>query len=140
MSSREYKRAHRHTSKENKLGADAQCEECGEKDLRCLNQSRGRILCSECRLALAGRSRYEHHHPAGRNNYSFVVRIPANEHAIMSDFQEDWPRKTLVNPHGSFLRQIAAVIRAFADLTKRINEVCEEAAMRLELLDEDLSE
>ena len=122
------------------MGAHAECGECGEKDLRCLNQSRGRILCAECRLALAGKSRYENHHPAGMNNYDFVVPIPANEHAIMSDFQEDWPRETLMNPRGSILRKVAALLRAVADFAKRVNEICEEAAASLELLDEFLVE
>ena len=140
MSKRDLKRALRHASKENRLGAHASCEACGANDLRVLNKSRDRILCAECRLLGEEKTLFEYHHPAGRSNHGYVVRLPANEHAIMTDFQEDWPRETRVNPRGSPLRKHAALRRAGGDKSKRQVERHEEAALELELLEEFIAE
>jgi hypothetical protein len=91
-----------------------QCKMCGESDPAALTRRPPNILCYECQAKKAkklGRSSIEQHHPAGRNNDSFTVPIPANDHRILSDHQIDWPLETLRNPNASPLRAAAATLR-----------------------------
>ena len=140
MSHRGLKRALRHASKENRLGASASCETCNEIDPRSLQRSCDRILCAECRLEQEGQHRYELHHPAGRHNDGFVIPMHANAHAIMSDYQQDWPVRTLQNPDGDPLRRRAAWWRAIRDLLDHQAQEAEAIAVELEDLAEFLSE
>src|SRR5882672_4793428 len=78
-----------------------QCKLCGESDSSALTDGIPNIICAECQAKKSEKSPIEKHHPAGRNNDSFIVPIPANDHRILSDRQHDWPEHTLRNPKGS---------------------------------------
>lgn len=134
MSHRRLQRALRHAAKENRLGAGASCDSCKEADLRCLQRSLGQTLCAECRPLQEGKPRYELHHPAGRHNDSFVIPMHANEHAVMSDYQEDWPDETLRNPDGDLLHRHAAILRADHDFLMRRAELSQNDAIEFEAL------
>jgi len=92
------------------------CKLCGESDAAALTGITPNITCYECQAKRAGRSPIEKHHPAGHNNDSFTVPIPANDHRILSDRQHDWPEQTLRNSKGDPVLRIAATIRGFMDL------------------------
>ena len=134
MSKRDLARALRHASKENRLGAGVICDSCKEADLRCLQRSLERTLCAECRLVQEGKPRYELHHPAGRHNDSFVIPMHANEHTVMSDYQEDWPDETLRNPDGDLLHRHAAILRSNHDFLMRRAELSQKDAIEFEAL------
>ena len=140
MSHRGLQRALRHASKENRLGANASCELCEEADPRALQRSLERTLCAECRLVQEGKPRYELHHPAGRHNDNFVIPMHANEHAIMSDYQDDWPDETLRNPGGNLLHRHAALLRADHDFLMRRAELSLTDAIEFEELAEFFGE
>ena len=139
MSHRGLQRALRHAAKENRLGAGASCDSCKEADLRCLQRSLGQTLCAECRLLQEGKPRYELHHPAGKCNDSFVIPMHANEHAVMSDYQEDWSDETLRNPDGDLLHREAAWWRANRDQFYHQAEEAEHNAIAREKFAEFLS-
>ena len=140
MSHRGLQRALRHAAKENRLGAGASCDSCTEADLRGLQRSLEGTLCAECRLVQGGKPRYELHHPAGRHNDNFVIPMHANEHAIMSDYQDDWPDETLRNPDGDLLHRHAALLRANHDFLMRRAELSQTDAIEFEEFAEFLSE
>ncbi|MDP9357437.1 MAG: hypothetical protein M3R02_19540, partial [Chloroflexota bacterium] len=113
--------------KRTRLGGDAVCAMCGESDLRCLHLvPQGRrdeaveplVLCANCHRRQQGQSVVEQHHPAGRSNNPATVALAANEHAIVSDAQHDWPRDTLRNPTGSPLLAASASVRGMGDLLR----------------------
>lgn len=120
--------------KRQRLGEGARCQICGQTDIRVLELSRERVLCSECRHEVQGKPPVEKHHPAGRNNDSFYVPLPANDHAILTDCQNDWPTETLTNPSPDILHQIAAWLRAISDTLKHLAEMVEKWAKTLEEL------
>jgi hypothetical protein len=93
-----------------------QCKMCGESDPAALTRRPPNILCYECQAKQSGRSPIEQHHPAGRNNDSFTVPIPTNDHRVLSDRQQDWPEQTLRNPKGSPALKAAATIRGLLDM------------------------
>jgi hypothetical protein len=93
-----------------------QCKLCGESDPAALTGTTPNIVCYECQTKKSGKSTIEQHHPAGRNNDSFTVPIPANDHRILSDRQQDWPEQTLRNPKGDPLLKIAATVRGVMDM------------------------
>ena len=132
MSRQGLRRALRHASKENRLGAGAKCQKCGEADVRCLRQIMDEIWCDECRLALQGKPRYEWHHSAGKHNDRYAFPMRANEHAIMSDFQADWPEETLRNPNKDPLLWLAAWRRANHDFHSHQAEMDDIVATLLE--------
>ncbi len=133
------KRRIRLKRKEYRFGKNAKCEICGEKDLRTLDDFEGKTLCRRCRLAAKGRSVVEKHHFSGRHNNEFTVDLPANEHAILSDYQQDWPKTTLENPNGDLLIKIAAPLRAIKDLHAYSVEQLPLLALRVEKLSEFLA-
>src|SRR4051812_48367218 len=104
------KKAIRHQKKQIRLGPDACCASCQKADLLIL-QVATLVLCTECRLTLSSKSTTEKHHPTGQHNDSFSVPLPANAHAVLSDGQIDWPKATLLNPDGDFLRALAGWLR-----------------------------
>jgi hypothetical protein len=116
MSEKELNRTVRHARKKNRIGPGASCEICGEHDVRVLQRVGNRLLCADCRLEIWGRAASENHHPAGKNNDDFSISLPANDHAILSDDQYDWPGETLRNPDQDPLREIAAWFRGIHDL------------------------
>ena len=135
MSEEEYRRALRHERKRGTLGGKAACEACGETDIRTLQASGGKVLCADCRLELSGSAPVEKNHPAGRRNDSFAVEMRANEHAVFSDMQNDWPPDTLRNPKRSPLLRLAASHRATRNTLLRQAEVQLEQAELIEDLE-----
>jgi len=136
MSQEQYRKALRHERKREKLPRRRTCAFCGETDIRALQASDGAVLCADCRLALSGRSPFERHHPAGKRNDPFTVKMPANEHGIFNDMQNDWPPRTLMNPKRSPLLRQAGSHRAALDTLLRQVEIQREWAT----LKEDLEE
>ena len=108
--------------KEYRIGKNAKCKYCSETDLRALDKIDDITLCRNCRLAKTGKSVIEQHHLSGRNNDDFLVALPANEHAILSDYQEDWPEETMKNPNKDSLLHIAAWLRANSDFCEHAIE------------------
>lgn len=103
------------------LPPDARCA-CGEADPRCLVSTETETSCYACRTRTTDCGSLEQHHPAGRHNLAVTVPVPANEHRLLSDLQQDWPTATLRNPHGSPLLQAAATIRGWLDVLTLILE------------------
>lgn len=121
----------REGNKRSRLGQYAHCQLCHEEDPRCLRQielgARGEeriagTLCAGCHVQLQGKPPTEQHHPSARSNDTFTVSVPANEHAILTDWQHDWPVATLRNPDGSPLLAAAAALRGWLDLLRLIVE------------------
>jgi hypothetical protein len=113
--------------KQERFGDEAACQLCGQPDLRGLRQvdlsssREGRItvtLCASCHVQLQGKHLTEEHHPAGRANDAYTVPIPATEHAILTDWQHDWPRDTWRNVDGSPLLRAAASLRGWLDILR----------------------
>ena len=98
----------RHFRKARRLGNNASCQVCGSEDIRTLQRFRNLLLCAECRLEKMGSSIFENHHVAGIKHDDFTIRLPANDHAILSDAQYDRPREIRMNNDKSFLMKIAA--------------------------------
>lgn len=125
----ELNRAKRETVKRAQLGQQARCASCGANDIRAL-QSATVVLCAECRLTRQDKQTTERHHPAGRHNDPAAFTLPANDHATLSDAQNDWPRETLRNPHQDPLRRMAAWLRFLKDVFCHLAEcACEWAEM-----------
>jgi hypothetical protein len=91
-------------------------------------------LCADCHNQVQGKPTFEHHHFAGRKNDNFSIPIPANQHAILSDAQYDWPWETLSNPDRDPLREFAAWFRGIHDLLIHLAEWLLNWATRLEAL------
>ena len=70
------------------------CIACGETYQYYL---RSITICAECRLNLQGLPTIEKHHVFGRKNDPLTVNLPANEHAIITDRQIDFPGNTSKN-------------------------------------------
>jgi hypothetical protein len=107
----------RRNRRRGRLGKRAKCKKCAETDPLALS---GPKECYECGRIAAGKSPFEAHHFAGRNNDRFTVNIPGNDHRILNDYQVDWPRQTLRNPDGSPVLKAAGAIRAWLDVLKLI--------------------
>lgn len=127
----EWDRIARDDAKRARLGQYPACAECGESATSCLQRSRIRtadgttrttVLCADCRLVWQGKRPSERHHLAGRNNDPATAAIPANEHAILSDAQHDWPERTLRNPDGSPLLRAAGALRGWLDVLRVVLE------------------
>jgi hypothetical protein len=121
----------REGNKRDRQGQYAVCSKCGESDPRALRTPKAEsgsrpkhrgVVCAEHHLTEQGKSPMEEHHPAGRANDPFVVRIPANDHAILSDMQHDWPVESLRNPDGSPLLRAAASLRGWLDILRLVIE------------------
>jgi hypothetical protein len=87
--------------------------------MRTLQQT---TLCAECRLRTQGKYQIEQHHPSGRHNAADTVAFAANDHAILSDRQHDWPVATFRNPNRDPLRSLAALLRALRDTCSLVIE------------------
>lgn len=107
----------RRARKERRFGPDARCALCGESDLVALVR---RDLCYACQAHQAGKPDVEQHHVAGRHNSDVTVPLPANEHRMASDMQQDWPQRTLRNPDSSPLLKASGAIRGFLDILRLI--------------------
>ena len=122
MSEKDLRRAIRHKKKRNRLGVEAICEQCGECDVRALRQVGEWILCAECHLSDRGKSYFELHHVAGRANDGFSIRIPANDHTLLSDAQQDWPESNLRNESDNPLIKMIAMTRGSHDVYLHVIE------------------
>jgi hypothetical protein len=107
----------RRAQRQRRFGPNARCTTCGESDPIALVRS---DLCYSCHARQAGKSDVELHHVAGRHNSDFTVSLPANEHRLASDYQNDWPERTLRNPDSSPLLHASAWIRGFLDVLRLI--------------------
>jgi hypothetical protein len=92
-------------------------------------------VCREHRAKTDGQSSIEQHHPAGQHNDAFTVPIPANEHAVLSEHQALWPKHTVRNPGQSPLVRIAASLRGWLDIVRRMIAQVERIPSALEKLD-----
>jgi len=97
------------------------CTECGERDPFALTLTPDG-LCYECQALAAGKSWIEGQHPAGRPNHPATVPMPGNDHRVVDDHKNDWPRQTLRNPEGSPLLRAAACLRGWLDTLRLIVE------------------
>jgi hypothetical protein len=99
-----------------------QCKLCRESNPAALIGRTQDIICYECEAKKSGKSEIEQHHPAGQNNDSSTVPIPANDHRGLSDRQSDWPLNTLRNPEASPLLKAAAAMRGWLDILAELIE------------------
>lgn len=116
----------RHDRKRETLGQYAECAVCRrETDIRTLRKARlddpngaplTVVLCASCQIQLQGKRPTEKHHMSGKANDAFTIPIPANDHAVLTDAQQDWPRATWRNPDGSPLLVAAATFRGWLDV------------------------
>lgn len=96
---------------------------CGETNPFALSGIHPNLICAEHRADATARSWTEGHHLKGQaNDESDVVLIPANDHAVLSEFQRFWPEATLRNCDGSPLLRAAASLRGWLDVLRLILE------------------
>jgi hypothetical protein len=106
-----------------KLGTrNPSCRECQETTPFALTGTAPNILCQEHRNSKDGRSQVEAHHFAGKHNHSFTVPIPANDHRVLSELQNDWPIETLRNKRHSPLIAASAALRGWLDILRILIE------------------
>jgi hypothetical protein len=76
------------------------------------------MLCSDCHLIAQGRRPVQQHHVAGLRRGP-TLTIPANRHCLLSDRQQDWPRRLRLRPRSpsheleAYLRGLVEVIDEF---------------------------
>ncbi len=97
---------------------DSVCPHCGERDPRALQRRGSLVACYEFWRLQDGRDTTEAHHPAGQHNLPNTVRIPGNDHRVLSCDQLGWPQETLRNADGSPLLKAAAAIRGWLDVLR----------------------
>lgn len=99
-----------------RLGPNAQCTICGEKQPEVLDKRTNPLLCGGCRRKKKQHSVMDKHHNFGRANSPIMTLIPTNHHrGQLTVAQQNWPPETLRNPDGCPLRRAAALIRGFID-------------------------
>lgn len=91
---------------------------------------------SGCYLLKHGKKPPERHHIAGKANSSVTVEVRANVHrAQLSAAQYEWPRRTLSNPDGSPLLDVAGAVRGAAnfieELIVQLMRLCAECSKSL---------
>ena len=95
-----------------RVGVNAKCD-CGETRPQALQK---KVTCGECDRTARGKTPFDHHHVAGKNNSCATVSVPVNDHrAELSAAQYDWPKDTLENKRRSPLVAAAGCIRGFVD-------------------------
>lgn len=121
-----------------RIGKGRKCA-CGESRPEALIPGSNPMICARCDRIAHGRKTDDGHHLFGLAN-PLIISIPVNDHrADLSAAQNDWPRKTLANKHGSPLLVSAAAIRGYGDLMLYlVREHLLSAADILELLDTKL--
>lgn len=115
-------RVARHARRAAHFPDDTACSLCGEINQCALVEKTRPILCYACQQKTTqnGKSPVENHHIAGQNNSDSTVTLPANDHRLLSDMQQDWPASTLRNADGSPLLQAAAAVRGWLDILSLI--------------------
>lgn len=98
------------------------CSTCEESEPSALTGYAPDIVCYECQAKAHKKSLVESHHPSGRQNDSFTIPIPGNDHRVLTEKQRDWPIETLRNPNGSPLRKASAAIRGWLDTLRLMIE------------------
>jgi hypothetical protein len=107
----------RNERRREKFPVDAACAHCGESDRRALVLGSEPLRCYSC-----SGQRTETHHLAGRSNASVTIPLPANEHRLASDLQQNWPKSMLRNPSSSPLVAMAASMQGWCDVLALIIE------------------
>ena len=106
-----------------RVGVDARCVTCDESRPEALIAGSKPIICAKCQRAQKGHTTMDNHHPAGKANSPVTIPIPVNDHrAILSVAQYDWPMETLENPTANSHLQMAALIRAYLDGRRYLEE------------------
>jgi hypothetical protein len=96
---------------------------CSETNPFALSGIHPDLICAEHRADKAVRSWLEQHHIPGRaNDGADTQTAPANDHAVLSEYQRAWPRETLRNPDGGPLLRAAAMLRGWLDVLRLIME------------------
>lgn len=93
---------------------------CDEVDPFALTGVAPYVVCYECRAEARGREFTEAHHAAGQANDPATVRVPGNDHRVLSSYQQLWPERTLRNPDGSPLLRAAAALRGWLDVLRLV--------------------
>ncbi len=107
---------------ERRTGIGAQCE-CGEARPDTLIREGDLVICAACQRKRSGKTEIDQHHVAGEANDPTTIPVPVNDHrADLSVAQQDWPKKTLENPHGSPLLANVARIRGYIDTNRYLGE------------------
>jgi hypothetical protein len=89
---------------------------CGEGRPLALIPGSNPPICANCQRKKEGKLPLDKHHPAGRANNPFTIRISANDHrANLSPKQYEWPRETWKNPKRSPLRAGASNVRGYCE-------------------------
>lgn len=131
----------RHARRSAQFPDKATCSACGETNPCALVAKTHQSICYECQNKQEGKTGVEHHHIAGRANSEVTVSIPANDHRVLSDWQQEWPASTLRNPDGSPLLGAAAALRGWLDVLKLlIDRALGWIPVCLEVLDTALCE
>lgn len=122
-----------------RIGIGSKCV-CGEDRPLALIKGSDPVICANCQRQQQRKTTLDRHHVAGKNNHPATVDVPVNDHrAVLSDAQNEWPRKTRENPDGSPLLRAAGCVRGVIDTIKYfLDRVLYWVAGMLESLDEYL--
>lgn len=77
-----------------RLPYGADCADCGETHPLALNPSRRPLRCYGCWAVRAGRSGFEEQHLGGRPSPLPTVRVPVNQHQVLTLLQDLFWRGT----------------------------------------------
>jgi hypothetical protein len=124
-------RALRHERKRRRLGGNPTCERCSNDRIETLEDHQGKILCALCARLEQHRPVIEWHHLAGRNNLPLVIAIPVTLHAILTDWQNDWPPEVLMNPEHDILKTLMALLLGFRDLADLVGQGLDDLIEKL---------
>jgi hypothetical protein len=92
-------------------------EGCTETNPFALIGSHPELFCAAHAAEFAGKRWFELHHISGQaNDATDTAAVPINDHKILSEYQDRWPRRTLQNPDGSPLLRAAAATRGGLDI------------------------
>ena len=116
------------------------CDACGEDEVVALSSIAAGFICYACDAEQRGRNETENHHMAGRAiDSEFVVRVPANEHRVLSVMQRAWLPNVTGNRRSSPLVRWAAILFGWLDVLHLILERLESLPEFLIALDQWLA-
>jgi len=105
----------RHAIAQRRVGVNARCI-CGETRPEALVRRKKSVICRACLRKRNGMTTKDEHHFAMKANSQITVSVPVNDHVSdLNTAQQDWPKQTRENPHGSPLLAAAGCVRGFAD-------------------------
>jgi hypothetical protein len=97
-----------------RLGKSDSCFLCGENRPAALIPGSKPRICGRCQRKIQGKTEFDLHHVAGKNNHALTVPIPINDHrARLSIEQLQWPARMLRNRNKSPLLAAAACVQGF---------------------------